>query len=301
MKLNVFLYVLVIVLWGTTWSAITLQQKSEIAPEVAVFWRFFIAASILMIGLIYTKKLAFLPFKDHLLCMLQGCLIFGFNFFCFYQAVDYINSGLEAVIFSMAVLFNTINSRLFFKQPIKLRFYPAVSFGFLGMIALFWHDLQGTHFKLDTLKAIGLCLLGTYGFSLGNMLSLYHQKQGHPVLTTTAYAMTYGMLVMLMISLFQHHDLFPTLKTISIWAIVYLAVFGSVIGFCAYFFLIGRIGAGNAAYSTLIFPLIALLLATYFEGYIWQSHAIIGIICILIGNAVFFIPFERLWHTLKPR
>ncbi|MBF7689031.1 DMT family transporter [Acinetobacter rathckeae] len=301
MKLNVFLYALVVVLWGTTWSAITLQQSSLIAPEVAVFWRFFIAAMILLLGLATTKKLVKLSLKDHLWCGLQGCFIFGFNFFCFYTAVDYINSGLEAVIFSMAVLFNTLNSKLFFKQPIRLRFYPAVSFGFLGMIALFWHDLQGTHFKLDTLKAIALCLLGTYGFSLGNMLSLYHQKKGNPVLSTTAYAMSYGALVMLLISLLQGHDVFPTLKTVSLLAILYLAIFGSVIGFCAYFFLIGRIGAGNAAYSTLIFPLIALLLATYFEGYIWQSNAVIGIVCILVGNAIFFVPFERVCHGFKQR
>ncbi|SDB93821.1 DMT family transporter [Acinetobacter boissieri] len=299
MKLNLFLYALIVVLWGTTWSAITLQQSSHIAPEVAVFWRFFISAMILLLGLILTKKLAQLSFQDHLWCALQGCLIFGFNFFCFYQAVNYINSGLEAVIFSMAVLFNTLNSKLFFKQPIRLRFYPAVVFGFLGMIALFWHDLQGTYFKLDTLKGIVLCLVGTYGFSLGNMLSLYHQKKGNPILTTTAYAMSYGMLVMLFLSLIQGHDLFPTLTAVSLLSIVYLAVFGSVIGFCAYFFLIGRIGAGNAAYSTLIFPLIALLLATYFEGYTWHSNAVIGIICILIGNAIFFIPFERIWRYMK--
>lgn len=294
MKINVFLYALVVVLWGTTWGAITLQQSSSISPEVAVFWRFFIASGLLFLALILTKKFSYLSVKDHLWCVLQGCFIFGFNFFCFYSAVKYINSGLEAVIFSLAVLFNAINSRLFFKQPIVLRFYPAVGLGLLGMVALFWHDLQGTRLNLNTLKAIAWCLLGTYGFSLGNMLSFYHQKKGNSVLTTTAHAMLYGSLIMLLLSVYQGYSIFPQMHLISLIALIYLAVFGSAIGFCAYFFLIGRIGAGNAAYSTLIFPLIALMFSTWFEGYIWNSYAVFGIICILLGNAIFFIPFKRL-------
>ncbi|WP_353743756.1 EamA family transporter, partial [Acinetobacter sp. GWC1_38_13] len=75
--------------------------------------------------------------QDHLFCMLQACCIFGFNFVCFYYAVQYISSGLEAVIFSMAVIFNTINAKLFFAQHISSRFYPAALFGLFGIIALF--------------------------------------------------------------------------------------------------------------------------------------------------------------------
>jgi drug/metabolite transporter (DMT)-like permease len=60
-----------------------------------------------------SRKLQKLAGKDHLFCMLQACCIFGFNFVCFYYAVQYISSGLEAVIFSMAVIFNTINAKLF--------------------------------------------------------------------------------------------------------------------------------------------------------------------------------------------
>ncbi|GKX43858.1 hypothetical protein SOASR015_28920 [Pectobacterium carotovorum subsp. carotovorum] len=50
-------------------------------------------------------------------------------------------------------------------------------------------------------------------------------------------------------------------------SLFYLAVFGSVIGFGAYFSLIGRIGASQAAYTTLLFPLVALSISTLFEDY----------------------------------
>lgn len=138
--MNALLYALVVVIWGTTWIAITLQQKSGVSVSVAVFWRFFISAMVLFAFVSLNRKLQKLAVQDHLFCMLQACCIFGFNFVCFYYAVQYISSGLEAVIFSMAVIFNTFNAKLFFAQQVSTRFYPAALFGVLGIVALFWHD-----------------------------------------------------------------------------------------------------------------------------------------------------------------
>lgn len=291
--MNALLYALVVVIWGTTWIAITLQQQSEISTTVAVFWRFFISAIVLFAFVVMSRKLQKLATQDHLFCMLQACCIFGFNFVCFYYAVQYISSGLEAVIFSMAVIFNTINAKLFFAQQISSRFYPAALFGLFGIIALFWHDVVGTTLNSNTLIGIGLCILGTYGFSLGNMISTRHQKQGLDIFTTNAYAMLYGSLLMALISWFKHENFFPSMSGSSVSALLYLAIFGSVIGFTAYFYLVGRIGAGKAAYSTLLFPLVALVISTIWEGYHWQMNAVIGVILILCGNAIFFIKLPR--------
>lgn len=290
--MNTLLYVLVVLIWGTTWIAISLQH-GHIEPAVAIFWRFLLASSVLLIGLALTKKLEKLQKQDHLFCMLQGCTVFGLNFFCIYHANAYINSGLEAVIFSMAVLFNTINGRVFFKQSIPFKFYPAMVIGFLGMFALFWHDLVGTTFKLDTLKGIALCMLGTYGFSLGNMVSTRHQKKGLDILSTNAYGMLYGTILMFILACFEHGEFFPTLPTSALIAIIYLAILGSVLAFYAYFALVGRIGASKAAYSTLLFPLVALIISTFWENYHWQISSVIGIALILCGNAVFFLKGKK--------
>ena len=291
--MNALLYALVVVIWGTTWIAISVQQHSGIAANVAVFWRFFISAMVLFVFILLYRKLDKLAVKDHLFSMLQACCIFGFNFVCFYYAVQYISSGLEAVIFSMAVIFNTINAKLFFAQHISSRFYPAALFGLFGIIALFWHDVMGTTLNSNTLMGIGLCILGTYGFSLGNMISTRHQKHGSDIFTTNAYAMLYGSLLMALISWFKHDNFFPSMSGSSVSALLYLAIFGSVIGFTAYFYLVGRIGAGKAAYSTLLFPLVALVISTIWEGYHWQMNAVIGVILILCGNAIFFVQAPR--------
>lgn len=140
----------------------------------------------------------------------------------------------------------------------------------------------------ETLYGIGLCLLGTYGFSIGNIITARHQKKGLDVLSTNAYAMFYGACTMLgVIALTQTPFRFDASAS-YVGALVYLAVFGSVIGFGTYFALVGRIGTGAAAYATVLFPLVALGISTVYEGYVWTQSAVLGLILILFGNVVMF-------------
>jgi len=296
------MYGLVVVIWGTTWIAIHLQQGPVAAP-VSIFWRFALASAIMMLTLLVLKRLRALTIKDHLMCMVQGGCVFGFNFWCFYTAAAWINTGLESVIFSMAVLFNAINSFIFFGQRPPARFFLAAALGLTGIAALFWQDLLTSDLNVNLLLGIGLSALGTLGFSLGNMISLRHQRNGLETMTTNGWAMFYGTLIMGFIALVRGDSFTPEWTVSYLGALVYLALFGSVVGFGVYFTLVGRIGASNAAYSTLLFPLVALTLSTLFEGYRWESNAVVGLALILVGNLVMFTRPEsllRVWHG-RPR
>lgn len=300
--MNALMYGLVVVIWGTTWIAIHLQQGPVAAP-VSIFWRFALASAIMMLTLLVLKRLRALTIKDHLMCMVQGGCVFGFNFWCFYTAAAWINTGLESVIFSMAVLFNAINSFIFFGQRPPARFFLAAALGLTGIAALFWQDLLTSDLNVNLLLGIGLSALGTLGFSLGNMISLRHQRNGLETMTTNGWAMFYGTLIMGFIALVRGDSFTPEWTVSYLGALVYLALFGSVVGFGVYFTLVGRIGASNAAYSTLLFPLVALTLSTLFEGYRWESNAMVGLALILVGNLVMFTRPEsllRVWHG-RPR
>ncbi|EPR2693217.1 DMT family transporter [Raoultella planticola] len=290
--MNAILYGLVVVIWGTTWIAIFLQQGPVSAP-VSIFWRFAVASVTMLAILLATRRLRPLALRDHLFCVVQGCCVFCFNFWCFYTAAAHINTGLESVIFSMAVLFNAINGVIFFRQQPPARFWLAAALGLVGIITLFWDDLLSNGLNASLLWGIGLSALGTYGFSLGNMLSMRHQRRGLETLTTNSWAMLYGTLVMGAIALVRGDDFTPQWTLSYMGALLYLALFGSVIAFGAYFTLVGRIGAGKAAYSTLLFPLVALTISTFYEGYVWHSNAVIGLALILVGNLVMFARPEQ--------
>lgn len=229
-----------------------------------------------------------------LLLPAAGLLRLLLQFLVFLYRRGWINTGLESVIFSMAVLFNAINSFLFFRQQPPGRFWAAAALGLAGIVTLFWDDLLANGLNASLLWGIGLSALGTYGFSLGNMFSIRHQRRGLETLTTNSWAMLYGTLVMGAIALLRGDNFMPEWTVSYLGALLYLALFGSVIAFGAYFTLVGRIGASKAAYSTLLFPLVALSISTVYEGYVWHSNAVIGLALILLGNLVMFAKPEQL-------
>jgi drug/metabolite transporter (DMT)-like permease len=109
--MNALLYALVVVIWGTTWIAISLQQQSGISPNVAVFWRFFISALVLFAFVVLCRKLQKLAVKDHLFCVLQACCIFGFNFvrYFFMELVERIFKYFffgKNIFFDLMLFFN---------------------------------------------------------------------------------------------------------------------------------------------------------------------------------------------------
>jgi drug/metabolite transporter (DMT)-like permease len=243
----------------------------------------FAVASVTMLAiLLATRRLRPLALRDHLFCVLQGCCVFCFNFWCFYTAAAHINTGLESVIFSMAVLFNAINGFLFFRQQPPARFWLAAALGLVGIVTLFWDDLLSNGLNV---LAVGNWSqrAGNLRFSLGNMLSMRHQRRGLETLTTNSWAMLYGTLVMGAIALVRGDDFTPVDAELYGRA----AVPGAVrIGDCVRRLLYAgwRIGASKAAYSTLLFPLVALTISTFYEGYVWHSNAVIGLALILVGT-----------------
>jgi drug/metabolite transporter (DMT)-like permease len=98
--------------------------------------------------------------------------------------------------------------------------------------------------------------------------------------------MLYGTIILLAYALFSgaKFSFDPSFRYVG--SLVYLALFGSVIAFGAYLTLIGRIGADRAAYTSILFPIVALILSAALEHYHLNLSAAIGIACILAGNAL---------------
>ena len=131
-----------------------------------------------------------------------------------------------------------------------------------------------------------MCVIATYLASLGNIVSARNQKHGIPVVQSNALGMAYGAALMAVYALASgvgfDYDPRPS-YTLSL---LYLSIFGSILAFGSYLTLIGRIGAGRAAYAAVLFPVIALALSTLFEDYRWTWRAGFGFALVLLGNYV---------------
>jgi drug/metabolite transporter (DMT)-like permease len=154
----------------------------------------------------------------------------------------------------------------------------------------------------QTLWGLGLALAGTYCFSLGNLLSGAMQRQGQTPLQTNAWAMTVGACAIAAWALLRGEAPAFDASPAYVGAWLYLAIPGSVIGFTAYLTLVGRLGADKAAYCTVLFPVVALNVSAWMEGYTWTGGALLGLALVLAGNVVVF--WRGGWPralSLKPR
>jgi drug/metabolite transporter (DMT)-like permease len=69
-------------------------------------------------------------------------------------------------------------------------------------------------------------------------------------------------------------------------AIVYLGVFGSVLGFALYYYIIKHMEAGKVALITLVTPVLALLLGSWLNGESVPLRVWLGAGCITLGLAL---------------
>jgi len=223
---------------------------------------------------------------EHLFIAMQGVFLFAVNYLLFYLAELQITSGLAAVVFSTIVVMNLINGRLFLGTPIEVKVLVGGAFGMAGLVLLFWPDLAATDFSGPVVVGMLLSFAATYLASLGNILSARNQRCKLPVVQTNAFGMAYGSACMAIVVLVCGTSITIDLAAPYLASLVYLALFGSVIAFGCYLSLVGRIGAGRAAYATLLFPVVALGLSTIWEGYSWTLPGVCGIVLILFGNSL---------------
>lgn len=285
--MNISLYLLTVLIWGTTWIALKLQL-GEVAIAVSIVYRFGLAALILFAMLLLSGKLQKVNRRGQLICLAQGVCLFCVNFMCFLHASQWIPSGLVAVVFSTSTLWNALNARVFFKQKIARNVLTGGALGLVGLGCLFWPELSGHSASRETLIGLGLALLGTLCFSAGNMLSSLQQKAGLRPLTTNAYGMLYGAAMLCVYCLFSGTPFAFEWNARYVGSLLYLVIPGSVIGFTAYLTLVGRMGPERAAYCTVLFPVVALNVSAFVEGYQWTLPALMGLALVMVGNVLVF-------------
>ena len=196
--MSVLLYVSMIFIWGLSWISIK-WQHGDVPMEVSIFYRFAIAAIIMLVVGKLWHKLQSVKLKDHFFIALQGVCLFCCNFLAFYSATFYIPSGLVAVFMATAPVFNALHSKLFYKTEITLNFWFGAALGLTGISLLFVGDLMKTDWSQDTLFGLMFALIGTWCFSIGNMLSVRNSNNKVQPFTATSYAMVYGCIALLVI------------------------------------------------------------------------------------------------------
>jgi drug/metabolite transporter (DMT)-like permease len=195
-------------------------------------------------------------------------------------------SGLLSVVFSLASVINMLLAAFVLREAPSPRVLLGGLAGFAGVALMFYPEVARHGLSGDTLVGLALCIGGTLSFCCGNLLSAANQRRGLPIVSANAWGMLYGTLwsTLLAFLLRKPFIIEPTVSYLG--SLVFLAIVSTVIAFAAYLTLLGRIGAARAGYSTVMFPVLALLISTALEGYVWTVFAVAGLALVALGNVL---------------
>jgi drug/metabolite transporter (DMT)-like permease len=278
------LFALCTTIWGSTWLVITFQL-GVVAPEVSVVWRFGLAAAMLALFCVATRRsLRFAP-GDHARMAVQGALMFCGNYVLVYWAEQHVVSGLVAVVFSLFTFMSLFAQRAVDGLPIARRAVAGAALGVGGVALLFLPEIvDATRGDRDTLLGIGFALAGTLAATLGNLMATRVHARGLPIVPTTAWAMAYGTLATAILAVAVGAPWSFDARAPYVASLVYLALAGSVIAFVAYLALMREVGMARASYVGVSTPVLAMALSTAFEGYRPTLYTFVGMALAVVGN-----------------
>lgn len=266
-------FTLVTLLWGGTWLVIR-DQLGVVPPSWSVTYRFLLAGLVLGAYAYARGERVRLDRRGWTFAALLGLAQFVLNFNFVYRAEGYITSGLVAVVFALLLVPNALFSRIFLGQRMGRQLIVGSAIAMAGVSLLFLHEVRADpNGPARALAGIGFTACAILSASTANVMQAGRTAKAYPLLSTTAVAMLLGAA---MDGLFAWATVGPPVfewRWGYVAGIAYLGIAASALAFPLYFTVLRAIGPAKAAYSSVIVPVIAMLLSTAFENYHWTPLA----------------------------
>ncbi len=282
---NLHLFVVCVLIWGTTWLAITFQL-GRVAPDVSVFYRFLLA-SVLVFAYCRARRLPLrYGLREHAWIALLGVLMFSVSYIFVYYAEGHVVSGLVAVGYSASPLLGMLGMRLFFGTPMTRRVAAGSALGIAGIALVFLPEFGRLQGPGSPVLGAAFTAIAVVVSTLGSMVAHRNQAAHLPLWQSLAWGMLYGAMFSLAVTLAAGKTLAFEATPAYVLSLLYLAVLGSVVAFAGYLTLLARIGAARAGYIGVMVPIVALVISAAFESFRWHALTLAGIAVSVLGNIV---------------
>ena len=275
-------YLSIVLIWSTTPLAIQWSSQG-VGFALAVLARMLIG--VVVAGLLVALWRIPMPLHERArrAYLVGGLSLFG-GMALTYWGARYVHSGLISVLFGLSPLAAAILGAIFVGErsltPVKL---IGLLLGAVGLATIFIHgDTLGHEHALAGLFAV-LCAVTVYS---GGMVWLKQIGDDSPPLATTVGSLTVSLPLFGLVWWVSDGQLPAVVPPRAGAAVVYLGIFGSVIGFALYYYVIKHLETSKVALITLITPVIALLLGNWLNGETIGLRLWIGTVLILLGLSV---------------
>jgi len=279
-------FALVTLIWGSTWIVIT-GQLGVVPPSWSVAYRFFVGAAAMFAYAAWRGERLTLSGRAWGFAALLGLAQFAFNFNFVYRAEQHITSGLVAVLFALLIVPNTLLGRLFLKTRVEGRFLAGAAIAIAGVGMMILHEYRAATVGAgEVLIGTALTLAGVMSASTANVMQGTGIARAQSMVVMIAWAMLFGALGDASFAWVTTGPpvIEPTAAYIA--GVLYLGVIASAVTFPLYFNIIRAVGPGQAAWSSVLIPIIAMGFSTVLEGYRWAPLSIAGGAVALIGLVI---------------
>jgi drug/metabolite transporter (DMT)-like permease len=290
------LYALICAIWGSTWVVIKIGLLG-VPPFLGAGLRFLLSAALIGLVLAFRRARFRLTHEEKICVLSAGVLVFWLDYAAVYWAEMHISSGLTAVLFSTLPLMTSLLSAYWTRtETLSRRKLIGILVGMFGTVLLFWpQERLGTYQVLGMLAALGASLCAAI-----NLVTMKKHGRHANAFLVNFFGMAFGAACLLVMSAALERWSAVAWTRSNVLAIGYLSVFGSVIAFSAYYFLIKRMDATIVSLSTLIIPIVALALGRTFLQETVASRALAGIATIIVGVAIVLVPATQPRAAVAP-
>lgn len=271
-------FVSVILIWSTTPLAIKWSTLG-IGFSFAVFSRMAISA-LLCILLLAVLRIRFpLHRKARQAYLASGLSLFGAMSLTYWSA-QYVNSGLISVLFGLSPLITSLGAAVWLEEEsLTVNRVVGMLFGLAGLAMVFYGG-----FGLGAGAFMGVVALfaAVVAQSLG-LVWIKRIADDSPPLAMTMGTLLVALPLFFLAWWWADGHWPADLPERALAATLYLGVFGSVLGFVLYYYMIKHMEAGRVALITLITPVMALLLGHGLNNEAVQPHVWYGTALIVLG------------------
>ena len=285
------LYAICILIWGTTWFAIT-AQIDVLAPEWGVAIRFGLAAAVLMAACRLRRIPLRFPRRVQLLVCAQGLAGFYASYVCVYQAERFVASGVVAVGYAASPLFGLALARVFLGTRMSARVALGGVAGIAGVVLIFWHEFTRLAATDQVPWGAELTMVSVLLASLSTIAASGYHRLGVRGWGPLAWAMAWGSCAALVHALVLGTPWHWAWRPGFLGSLAWLALAGSILAFGAYYALVHRVGPAKAGYVGVLTPVVALVVSSLLENFLWTGLTVVGIALAILGNVVALWPAE---------
>jgi len=290
-------YGLVVIIWSTTPLAIQWSNDSVSFVTAATF-RMALATSLAVILLAALRRQLF---REPAAWQVYLAASFGIfpNMPLVYWSAQFIPSGLIAVLFALSpFVTGALSAVILGQNPFNRRRVSALLVALLGLLVIFWHQLQ-----VDRQSAYGVggILLSCLLFSLSSV-SLKRLDRGTGPLEQTAGALLFALPGLLLCWWLLDGHWPPEFSSKSLAGMLYLATFGSLLGFTLFYYILGKLSPSAVSLITLMTPVLALLIGALFAGESVSARLGLGALMVLVALLTYLdLGVGRRWSRRAPQ